>query len=82
MLLIYPGRGWLCSPDQPVDHPGLDELVFLPSLDADQVHAVTPADVAACDPVYLTSTHFFKREKLIQNPTLRSLVRSYSQEKK
>ena len=39
--------------DQPVDHPLLDELVLLLGLDADQVHAMSPADVPACDPVHL-----------------------------
>ena len=39
--------------DQAVDHPPLDELVLLLGLDADQVHAVSPADVPASDPVHL-----------------------------
>ena len=41
------------EPDEAVDHPGLDKLVLLPGLDADQVHAVTPANVAPRDPVNL-----------------------------
>ena len=39
--------------DQAVDHPPLDELVLLLGLDTDQVHAVSPADVPASDPVHL-----------------------------
>ena len=41
------------EPDEAIDHPGLDELVLLPGLDADQVHAVTAANVSARDPVNL-----------------------------
>ena len=39
--------------DEPIDHPGLDKLILLPGLDADQVHAMSPADVTASDPVHL-----------------------------
>ena len=39
--------------DQAIDHPLLDELVLLPGLDTDQVHAVPPADVPPSDPVHL-----------------------------
>ena len=55
------------EPDEPIDHPGLDKLVLLPGLDAHQVHAVSPADVAATDPVHLEvlSQVILPREKII-----------------
>ena len=46
------------EPDEAVDHPGLDELVLLPRLNADQVHAVTAANIAARDPVNLLYISF------------------------
>ena len=41
------------EPDETIDHPLLEELVLLPGLDADQVHAVPPADVPPRQPVNL-----------------------------
>ena len=50
--IAFPARGPE-EPDQSVDHPPLDELILLPGLDADQVHAVPPADVTTRQPVNL-----------------------------
>ena len=36
-----------------LDHPSLEELVLIPRLNGDQVHAVSPADVPSRQPVHL-----------------------------
>ena len=61
--------------DQPVDHPPLDELVLLPRLDTDQVHAVSPADVPAGDPVHLEVLGHIvlPGEEVVVRPELRVL---------
>ena len=36
-----------------LDHSSLKELVLIPGLDGDEVHAVSPADVPPSQPVHL-----------------------------
>ena len=55
------------EPYETIDHPLLDKLILLPGLNADQVHAVSPADVPPCQPVHLQifGQVILPREKII-----------------
>ena len=52
-LTSFPPAGCPEEADEPIDHPLLEELILLSGLYADKVHAVSPADIPARDPVHL-----------------------------